>query len=543
MLKGRVLERVGVQRRIVAGDLLIDRPYLRRLVLDGLRNEFGLSASRDPKSAKAWTRCWLLSSLGRLSDGDRDAIGYLKEQLEHDAETNRWARYWGLEGLVTGKVAETDQIAKAIVVRNGDPLVTILAKTILASHGDLAMLEDVKQALEQEYRWRAIRALRVVPLEETIDTLIRLVRSDDINDDMYDAIVALGAVSPESSSTDSACHALIERVKLCRLHPWWDSLRSKALAALGCLRCPDAVPVLVAELSDSNPSIVSEAAHALEQILGTSVATERIVEAAAAAGPQAVEQYAGALRWMNREQVVQALEELMTSGSDEEEQMAPLLLREIGGQAAFNKLRARADSARKHLALMEEAEKGIRDTFDSVLQEARSGYRVATYMDAATFLLGVGMLGLSAFLIVSGKETLGGFAGTGGALGVIYSLFFANPRTRVQGAVQHLMTMKIIFLAYLRQLHQADQAFVRRYLEEGTLDPVTLAAYSDLITNTMRNAIAQVREPSARSTASEPEEEDEVPDQGGKRRVRASGAVRTGGATAEPPSRPAKIAG
>src|SRR6266478_3898154 len=178
LLKGRVLERVGVQRRIVAGDPLIDRPYLRRLVLDGLRKEFGLSASRDPKSAKAWTRCWLLSSLGRLSDGDRDAIGYLKEQLEHDAETNRWARYWALEGLVVGRVAEMDPIAKAIVVRNGDPLVTILAKTILASHGDLAMLENVKQALEREDRWRAIRALRVVPLEETIEALIRLVRAD-----------------------------------------------------------------------------------------------------------------------------------------------------------------------------------------------------------------------------------------------------------------------------------------------------------------------------------------------------------------------------
>ena len=112
---------------------------------------------------------------------------------------------------------------------------------------------------------------------------------------------------------------------------------------MGSLRCPAASATLIDELRDSNPAVVYEAARGLEQVLGTPRAVARIVEAAAAAGLEGMDQYASAMRWMNRDAVAVCLEELMASGADSQEQMARTLLREIGGRAAFNKLQTRAD--------------------------------------------------------------------------------------------------------------------------------------------------------------------------------------------------------
>ena len=58
-----------------------------------------------------------------------------------------------------------------------------------------------------------------------------------------------------------------------------------------------------------------------------------------------------------------------------------------------------------------------------------------------------------------------------GVLGVIYGVLIANPRKQVRESVDHLMHIKMVFLAYLRRLHQSDQAYTRRLLDD---DPMTV---------------------------------------------------------------------
>ena len=75
------------------------------------------------------------------------------------------------------------------------------------------------------------------------------------------------------------------------------------------------------------------------------------------------------------------------------------------------------------------------------------------------------------------------WAGVGGigVLGVVYGLLIANPRQRVREAVDHLMKIKIIFLAYLRRLHQTDQAYTRLLLDSDKITAEQLKAYSDIV--------------------------------------------------------------
>src|SRR5262249_12638261 len=152
--------------------------------------------------------------------------------------------------------------------------------------------------------------------------ICEIVASPSFSDATYDSIVALGAVPPEWSGAEAAVTALTSFVRECPKHPWWGALRAKGLAALNNLRAPDPVPLLVTDLSDSNPAIVYEAARALERVVGVRKATARIAEAASQTGEEAIHQYANALRWMNRDEVAEELESLMLSGAADQQETA-----------------------------------------------------------------------------------------------------------------------------------------------------------------------------------------------------------------------------
>ncbi len=510
LVKGRVVEREAVHNRLMAGDPSIDRDHLRRLVLEALEGPFDAAgAGRDSRSPKAWARCWLLSTLGRIADDDQAAARYVRKCTAVANEPNFWARYWALESLVVAKVPDLPSLAREIIPSDDEPLVKSLAQAILAGEGDRDALEEILDRVSQG-DWAALRALRVVPIEEAVRPICAIVTEPKFSDATYDSIVALGVIPPDWSCAEAAVTALLTCIKECRRYPWWDSMRTKALHALSRLKSPEAEPILICELSDSNPSIVYEAARALEKVVGVSRATARIVEAASQTGEEATYQYANALRWMNREEVVEELESLMLSGPSDQQNAARELLSEIGGRAAFEKLRARADTMRQHLYTLEKTEEGIRELFDSSLREARSGYRLSTLMDTLVFLLGVGLVVLSAVLVLDDKETLAGLTATGGALSILYNLFLANPRRRVQESVEHLMTLKVIFLGYLRQLHQADKAYVRRFLDDSPLRPDEVRLYSRIVAETMRDAVAQMHRHAVKPGREEDESAAEV---------------------------------
>jgi HEAT repeat protein len=494
---GRIVEKISSQSRLATNDGSVDKDLLKKLIFDALEGTYSVSnVSKDPKGQKAGVRCWLLNTLGRIADND-ETFEYVRKCTQGSQEPNPWARYWAFESLIVRKVPKLIEIAETIKHDDPDPLVNRLATSILASESDTDALQEILDGVDRE-DWATLRALRVVPIEEAVDLLCKIVSSPNYSDATYDAIVALGALPPDWSSSGTAISALISCVKESRRHPWWDGMRTKAINALCQLKASEAVPVLVEELSDSNPAIVLEAAKALEQTVGVNRATSRIVEAASLTGEEATQQYANALRWMDRESVVEELESLMLSGTIDQQETARALLSEVGGRSAFEKLRARAATMKQHLDVLEKTEEGIRELFDSSLVEARSGYKIGTYMDISVFVLGIVLVVLSGYLVVLGKETLAGLTGAGGALAVLYNLFLSNPRNRVQNAVEHMMSLKVIFLGYLRQLHQADKAYVRRFLDDSPLLPEEVKEYSAMLSQTMRDAVLQIRQYSAK---------------------------------------------
>jgi hypothetical protein len=308
--------------------------------------------------------------------------------------------------------------------------------------------------------------------------------------------MALGIVPSSWNHASTAAQNLSGAIVAMRGTPWKDGMRTGAISGLGNLKVESSGPLLIEELVDDNPGVVREAARAIEKILGLGVAVTRVVEAAARADEGRLVAYGRALRWLNRDAVAAELETLMGAGSARQQDMARALLSELGGAVAFQKLRARTDVMKQYSDVLEKAEEKIRELFETSVREAQKGFHWAVIMDLVVFTIGVLLVLGSAGYAMFTKGDLSTWVGVGvssgtGVLGIVYGVLIANPRRQVRESVDHLMRVKMVFLAYLRRLHQADQAYARRLLDDAPITVEDVKGFSDTVGAIMAQTLSQ----------------------------------------------------
>jgi len=478
-----------------------DRATLRTLLLQALTREYVAPAPGQWDDLKASdTRCWILSALGRVADRDDQCNREVRRHLDTNLEPYDWARYWTLEGLVAGRSSDLEALARQIVVAGEAPLVLSLAYAILASRGDPECLEVVQDRLTKgsSDTWAMLRALRVVPVlnPTVIHSVCTIVDTGAYSDLTFDAIVALGRVPADSQHADTAAQILANYLVKYRW-PMYDSMRTRALVELGNLRVTRIAAVLIEELFDDSPGIVSAASRSLEAVLGVRTATARIVEAAVTADADTQAKLAAALRYMDRASVVEELETTMLTGPEAQQAAARNLLSEVGGAQAFQRLKARTTAVTQYMGVLEEAETKIRKLFEDSIIEARHGFKIAASMDIVVFGIGIFLVLASAVSLLLAGGTLDSWAGVGitggtGLLGVVYGLLIANPRRQVRESVDHLMNLKVVFLAYLRQLHPTDQAYTRRLLDDRDFSANEVSSFMDMVGRSMTKALSEL---------------------------------------------------
>jgi len=470
---------------------------LRSLLIKALREDFYAGRERELEDPSiAFTRSWLLSALARVSKGDDDVTDCVLKHFDAAYEENEWARYWALEGLIRGENPRLPRLAATLATRVEDPIVSMLATAYLGSQKDTKAIRRLRDALaDGKTQWFALRALRVISLPAAVQDVCKVVDGGLYSDEMFDAVIALGAVPNDSSHAQSAAHSLVRCIVKLRGSPGKDGMRIGAIMSLGKLKADSAAPVLLDELLDDNPGVVREAVRSMERILGLRVAVGRIVEAATKR-PAGLDGYGRALGWLDRAAAAEELGALMVSGSVGQQELARKLLSELGGAAAFEKLRARTDAMKQYADVLERAEEGVRALFDRSVREAQNGFHVAVTMDVVVFALGIALLVVSAGYALAQGDNLSSWAGVGasggvGLLGVLYGSLIAKPRQQVRQSVDHLMRLKITFLAYLRRLHQADQAYTRRMLDDERPSLEEVQGFSDVVERIMDSTLEQ----------------------------------------------------
>lgn len=502
LIMGRSIDKYAVLEALTKPDGQIDRGLLRAQILHALSNDYvHRPTEKEDKDPRAMVRRFLLNALARISDDDKAVCETVRKHLDPEYEPNRWVRCDVVEGLVAVNAPDLIKLAHEIWRKDDEhPWLRMLAAAVLARQGDQDALQEFQRNLHIDSN-STLRALRVVPIEQVADEVIQLAgiheTADGRSDMNYDAIAALGYIPNTWPQAQKAADVLLKNLQYCREHWWLTGLWSRTIESLGNLKVEHTYPWIIKELTNDNPGLIFEAALALQKVLGVPTAVARVVEAATKSDRSFIEPYASALRWMNRENVVEKLEEMMVSGPVDQQETARLLLIELGGLSAFQKVQARRVATDQYLNQLELAENKIRELFETTISEAQKGFRLATYMDLAVFILGILLIVASAIVAVMTEGNFDKWAGVGlasggtGLLGVLYALV-KGPRNQIPKEVDHLMQLKIVFLAYLRQLHQADKAYTRRLLEDQSLTTPELDGFSKLVGKTMDSALRQL---------------------------------------------------
>lgn len=473
-----------------------------------------------------FVRGYLLGQLGKIVGTDKAGIRLLKKHLSRKYEPNDWVRFWSLSGCVTAKLPDLDVIAATIYTHfeNRDPgkdaKLVLLARAILASFTTAGNhLEAVKKPLEdwlsvsveiQEREKKALEtraqdALRVQEIlpNSALQKLvveILLKRKGDPRTLLL-CVKALAAI-PHGNEQEvaSSARALIQFVEDAGNTRVWIGVRQEALLALGLLRHPTAEYIFLKEIQGGSLDLIRAAAQSLTKVLGLEKAVLRVLEASEKdPNPHTRSSYAIALRWMSadKSEVAEALDTTIASGNLAQQENARMLLAEMGGASAVNKLGSREKALDTFKDLLKEEQGKFQKLFDKTMMEARNGFRVAIGMDLAVFVLGICMLVALmayAFLTDTVDNFIGVGMGGGGVLSVVYGTLIANPRKKVFESVNALMNFKIVFLAYLRNLHQTEQAFTRMIMEDEQLTTEKLGEFTELVNGMLREAVDKIKE-------------------------------------------------
>jgi HEAT repeat protein len=510
LTEGRTSAKYNAIQMLDEKRLELDANYLRSLLVTALTQAYSSNqeALQDDDRLSD-RRSWLLSALGRVIQDDTAARQLLIKHLDPHIEPNDWTRYWAMEGLYKGKDPHITEVARSVLETQHQQLTSTLASAILAASGDKESRALIENYLSDsqgtvERQWLALRALRISPVPGTYERLCEIVERAEYNDATFDAIRALRNVRRGTPRAERALLSVAKAMAKFRDNIFYDSMRQAAIGTIGYLGAKNGVPLLVDQLVDDNPAIVRDASNALERLVGARVAASRTIEAATESPPDSVRYYVDALRWMDRKEVVEELEAIMTTGPNLGQEIARRLLGEIGGLEAYSKLRARAFVTEQYTQQLEVAESKIREMFESTIDEARRGFGWAAKMDIGVFLLGLTLLALSGFAALfqaGGLHTwiLAGAVGGTGLAGALYGLLVANPRRQISENVDHLMRLKVVFLSYLRQLHQIDQAFTRLLLEKPSLELTDVERFRDAVGKAMFETELRISSPSQRA--------------------------------------------
>lgn len=279
----------------------------------------------------------------------------------------------------------------------------------------------------------------------------------------------------------------------------WISVKLLALEALSKCAQSKSMAELISFLTEDDPSTVRRTVQALSKCVGLKPTVHEIVKAGARTAAESLDLLANSLRYLTesdnaaREMVVNQLEDEMYHGTEEFRRTSQRLLTEMGGSSAMRKLQNRTETVAVYRSAMKEAEATMSEQFRATMGDAARGFNIALAMDVAVFLVGVALIVASGIIAIRNNDmsSMAGVGVTGGTgvLATLYSLLVAKPREKVQMAVDHQMYLKVVFLGYLRELHQLDQSFTRRMMEDSALDQSEMTGYTGAIRTTMKDAL------------------------------------------------------
>jgi hypothetical protein len=477
-------------------------PIRRRLVA-----HLGGDAVRrinDEGHPGSWTRSWQVSALVISAGDDREALDVLESYADREREPNRWVRYWVL-ATAAGRSEHRAWViahARTTAIDTGEViLVRALAWAILADYDSNTPAREAllwclgdgdepfpsadelaggeRLSRNEETKAAALRALRVIQLPEAFVLVQRVVDEAPFAALTWDAIWVMGKYGGAARAAEAA-QTLARFVVTRRRSREYYEMVGFAIRAIGNLGIPQ-TDLLLAELDSPAAGVFVEAAQALERLLTTGKAVDRLVDILVDDRTQAVK-LADALRAMRRKAVVEALDGNLRCGVNAREEAARVLLIELGGSVAIDRVQARRqdlESRRKAVAELDERQ---REHVKKIAYGDGVATWIAVIMWVLVFLTGFLAIVLGMLLVYrQGFEAYAGWALTagGGLFSLLAKLRFNGQMVETAGA--RAAARLAIFTGYQRRLQHIDLLLAQRFIDGAAIDVADVEVLGRLI--------------------------------------------------------------
>ncbi len=460
----------------------------------------------DEEHSGSWTRSWQVSALVIVAGDDAAARRLMDLYSDRAQEPNRWIRYWTL-ATASGRKEHAAWVrarAEAVARDQGEHLMLRCLGWALAAEFDdssealaalLWALQGGQDAVPRGAALRlcgrrrgdggggsrsgALRALRVVPLAQCFEEVEAIVDTGSFASFTWDALTVLGRFGGTARAAE-ASHTLARFVVAKRRQREFYDMVGVAVKSIGRLGVAQ-TDLLIAELESASPGVAVEAARALEVLLTTPQAVDRLLELATLSNERD-DKLAAALRCMQRAGVVEHLDSNLRCGQVRREDAARRMLIEMGGSVAVDRAQVRRQDLESRRAVVAEFDVRQRDHVkwialgDGVATWISVGMWVVVFaIGTVTIMLGV-LMGYR-----QGFETFSAWAmtGTGAVFSLLGKVGFQGRLVEVAGA--RAAARLAVFNAYQRRLQQVDLVLAQRFIDGIQVTPEELAQLSALI--------------------------------------------------------------
>ncbi len=459
----------------------------------------------DEEHSGSWTRSWQVSALVIVAGSDAAALRLIDLYSDRAQEPNRWIRYWTLATAYGCRehAGWVRKRADALASDAGEHLMLrCLGWAIEAELGDSSeALAALQWALDggqgpfpaaQRYtcapgdaatavlaRSAALRALRVVPLAQCFEAVEAIVDLGSFASFTWDALTVLGRFGGTARAAE-ASHTLARFVVAKRRQREFYDMVGVAVKAIGRLGVAQ-TDLLIAELESASPGVAVEAARALEVLLTTTPAVDRLLDLATASSERD-DKLAAALRCMQRASVVEHLDANLRCGQVRREDAARRMLIEMGGSVAVDRAQVRRQDLESRRAVVAEFDVRQRDHVKWIALGDGVATWISVGMWIVVFLIGTVTIVLGILMgYRQGFETFSAWAMTG--TGAVFTLLGKGgcPGRMVEVAGARAAARLAVFNAYQRRLQQVDLVLAQRFIDGIQVTPEELTQLSALI--------------------------------------------------------------
>lgn len=447
---------------------------------------------------------WGASAL-KLIGGNKSfnfLVGMLKKKVPQEIKRdNRFTRFFALNAvahiaITDDEIEELKTLVKQIWQdKEEDYLVQAEASVIIvrldinesnaARDKIIAMLQDKKEFWPS---WAALHALRYFPIPDLRGDIIQVMNADKrYIEHRRDAILAL-----TNFEDDSNVERALGSVAVSNENSY---LRFEAIKALSKIGGTDAAHDLIKVLNDENAENRVQASAALKQILKKEEALVRIVEHAIREGikEEPITYYVDALRRIDPDRTfcTEILNKELIVEDQKRVQVAEKILLELGGWAAVQKFSQRRKTIESLDKILDESEEDLTETFEDTIKQARRNFYFAMGVNIIIVGFGVILFIVAIFHLIQSPEKFETWIlpGSGGVIGIILSQFLNNPRQNAREDLTTLMNVNVIYLGYLRQIHQIDATFKYEYFESRNFGTTQMNETVEKINSTVTQTL------------------------------------------------------